>query len=239
MQAELIQAQMELRANPNDKAKVKQLTAKIHGLQRSMEANGMHEHMQGGLMSTIVEDIDMGSETVMFRNKEQRAWDSVAEKVPQPARTALKYLTMHPDTSMHKFMAEATQFSDFAAKYALAKHTEAKARKAGKSKAEAFEMGIQAAQEVFINYDTPTSREMQTANDLGLFMFTKFLFRFQRVLARQLHSNGGHVIAQHLLVESFLPYGGILNPLGIVPNTGMSALGWFGGFAMLPWMPSR
>ena len=236
MQAELIQAQMELRANPNDKAKVKQLTAKIHGLQRSMEANGMHEYMQRGLMSTIVEDIDMGSETVMFRNKEQRAWDSVAEKVPQPARTALKYLTMHPDTSMYKFMAEATQFSDFAAKYALAKHTEAKARKAGKSKAEAFEMGIQAAQEVFINYDTPTSREMQTANDLGLFMFTKFLFRFQRVLARQLHSNGGHVIAQHLLVESFLPYGGILNPLGIVPNTGMSALGWFGGFGMLPWM---
>ncbi|OOS19950.1 hypothetical protein [Moraxella pluranimalium] len=85
MQAELIAAQMDIRANPNDKAKVKQLTAKIHSLQRSMEANGMHEYMQRGLMSTIVEDIDMGSETVMFRNKEQRAWDSVTEKVPQPA----------------------------------------------------------------------------------------------------------------------------------------------------------
>ncbi|WP_158078297.1 hypothetical protein [Moraxella pluranimalium] len=154
----------------------------------------------------------------------------------QPARTALKYLTMHPDTPMHKMMSEATQFSDFAAKYALAKHTEAKAKKAGKSKAEAFELGIQAAQEAFINYDTPTARGMQSANDLGVLMFTKFLFRFQRVLARHLHSNGGHVIAQHFLVESFLPFAGILNPLGIVPNVGMSAAGWFSGFTMLPWL---
>lgn len=236
MQAELIQAQMNIRANPNDKAKVKQLTTKIHSLQRSMQANGMHEYMQRGLMSTIVEDIDMGSETVMFRNKEQRAWDSVTEKVPQPARTALKYLTIHPDTPMHKMLSEATQFSDFSAKYALAKHTEAKAKKAGKSKAEAFELGIQAAQEAFINYDIPTSRGMQLANDLGLFMFTKFMLRFQRVLARQLHSNGGHVITQHFLVESFLPSAGILNPLGIIPNVGMSAAGWFSGFTMLPWL---
>ena len=166
-------------------------------------------------MSTIVEDIDMGSETKLFKSDFEKKLDNLAEKIPQPVRTTMKWATFHPDTEIHKFLSESTQFSDFAAKFVLAKHIERKSLKMGKSKKAAFEDGIQMAQEVFINYDIPTNRTLQAANDLGLFMFTKFTVRFQRALARQLHQNGGHAMLQHFMVEEYLPVAGLLNPFSL------------------------
>jgi hypothetical protein len=41
---------------------------------------------------------------------------------------------------------------------------------------------IQAASDAFINYDIPSHRKLQWANDMGLVMFTKYLIRIQKVI---------------------------------------------------------
>ncbi|MPY08776.1 hypothetical protein [Moraxella catarrhalis] len=220
--------------NTTSESQRKKLKAELVAVRQSMQNSGMHEYMEEGLMSTIVEDIDMGSETKLFKSDFEKKLDNLAEKIPQPVRTTMKWATFHPDTEIHKFLSESTQFSDFAAKYVLAKHIERKSLKMGKSKKAAFEDGIQMAQEVFINYDIPTNRTLQAANDLGLFMFTKFTVRFQRALARQLHQNGGHAMLQHFMVEEYLPVAGLLNPFFPMFNTGLGAFTGIGALAQLP-----
>lgn len=220
--------------NATSESQRKKLQAELVAVRQNMQNSGMHEYMEEGLMSTIVEDIDMGSETKLFKSDFEKKLDNLAEKIPQPVRTTMKWATFHPDTEIHKFLSESTQFSDFAAKYVLAKHIERKSLKMGKSKKAAFEDGIQMAQEVFINYDIPTNRTLQAANDLGLFMFTKFTVRFQRALARQLHQNGGHAMLQHFMVEEYLPVAGLLNPFFPMFNTGLGAFTGIGALAQLP-----
>nr|WP_227546412.1 hypothetical protein [Moraxella catarrhalis] len=220
--------------NATSESQRKKLKAQLVAVRQNMQNSGMHEYMEEGLMSTIVEDIDMGSETKLFKSDFEKKLDNLAEKIPQPVRTAMKWATFHPDTEIHKFLSESTQFSDFAAKFVLAKHIERKSLKMGKSKKAAFEDGIQMAQEVFINYDIPTNRTLQAANDLGLFMFTKFTVRFQRALARQLHQNGGHAMLQHFMVEEYLPVAGLLNPFFPMFNTGLGAFTGIGALAQLP-----
>lgn len=220
--------------NATSESQRKKLKAELVAVRQNMQNSGMHEYMEEGLMSTIVEDIDMGSETKLFKSDFEKKLDNLAEKIPQPVRTTMKWATFHPDTEIHKFLSESTQFSDFAAKYVLAKHIERKSLKMGKSKKAAFEDGIQMAQEVFINYDIPTNRTLQAANDLGLFMFTKFTVRFQRALARQLHQNGGHAMLQHFMVEEYLPVAGLLNPFFPMFNTGLGAFTGIGALAQLP-----
>lgn len=220
--------------NTTSESQRKKLKAELVAVRQNMQNSGMHEYMEEGLMSTIVEDIDMGSETKLFKSDFEKKLDNLAEKIPQPVRTTMKWATFHPDTEIHKFLSESTQFSDFAAKYVLAKHIERNSLKMGKSKKAAFEDGIQMAQEVFINYDIPTNRTLQAANDLGLFMFTKFTVRFQRALARQLHQNGGHAMLQHFMVEEYLPVAGLLNPFFPMFNTGLGAFTGIGALAQLP-----
>lgn len=220
--------------NATSESQRKKLQAELVAVRQNMQNSGMHEYMEEGLMSTIVEDIDIGSETKLFKSDFEKKLDNLAEKIPQPVRTTMKWATFHPDTEIHKFLSESTQFSDFAAKYVLAKHIERKSLKMGKSKKAAFEDGIQMAQEVFINYDIPTNRTLQAANDLGLFMFTKFTVRFQRALARQLHQNGGHAMLQHFMVEEYLPVAGLLNPFFPMFNTGLGAFTGIGALAQLP-----
>lgn len=220
--------------NTTSESQRKKLKAELVAVRQNMQNSGMHEYMEEGLMSTIVEDIDMGSETKLFKSDFEKKLDNLAEKIPQPVRTTMKWATFHPDTEIHKFLSESTQFSDFAAKYVLAKHIERKSLKMGKSKKAAFEDGIQMAQEVFINYDIPTNRTLQAANDLGLFMFTKFTVRFQRALVRQLHQNGGHAMLQHFMVEEYLPVAGLLNPFFPMFNTGLGAFTGIGALAQLP-----
>lgn len=233
LQAEEQRINFEL-LNATSESQRKKLKAQLVAIRQNMQNSGMHEYMEEGLMSTIVEDIDMGSETKLFKSDFEKKLDNLAEKIPQPVRTTMKWATFHPDTEIHKFLSESTQFSDFAAKFVLAKHIERKSLKMGKSKKAAFEDGIQMAQEVFINYDIPTNRTLQAANDLGLFMFTKFTVRFQRALARQLHQNGGHAMLQHFMVEEYLPVAGLLNPFFPMFNTGLGAFTGIGALAQLP-----
>ena len=44
---------------------------------------------------------------------------------------------------------------------------------------------LQLVDEAFINYDIPSHQNIQFAADMGLFMFNKFFFRIQSVIARE------------------------------------------------------
>ena len=93
------------------------------------------------------------------------------------------------------------------------------------------EEAVQRASESFINYDVPTHRTIQYANDSGLIMFSKYYVRIQKVLARIYKDSPGRVLAlmaaEHMLGDQpTVLDSGFTNHFGNPFNTG--ALSYIG-----------
>jgi hypothetical protein len=95
---------------------------------------------------------------------------------------------MDPSSELAQMLTRATQYSDFVARYTLYKH-QTEQQGVPKDKA------LLIASETFINYDIPTGAGLQWMNDMGILMFTKFLFRIQKVILRQFRDSPGKALA--------------------------------------------
>ena len=176
------------------------VAANTHALKRVvqlMEASGAHNMVEAGMYQTIVEDIDISAngaasplgavlQSVLpqsFNDQVETQW----QKTPDVVKQGLGVVMLTPDTKLGKMVQEATAQSDFVARYALIQHM----MKEGSTEAEA----MQAAREIFVDYSPNSSRELQYINDSGLYMYTKFLFRIQRVIMRAFRENPQGLLA--------------------------------------------
>lgn len=191
--------------NRNRPAVLRDLNRKRKQALQEMSQNPLHDFMEKGMMSSIVEDTAVFKEDTGFKSDLENKLEELKDKLPQKVLTAFEWAVTSPGTPLHNFLAHSTQFSDLAAKYSLTRHRMAE----GMSSKDA----IAEAQDAFINYDVPTGRGLDYMNKMGLFMFTKFLIRFQQVMVKQLEKNAAGVIAQHMAVEHFTNTSGLLDPL--------------------------
>lgn len=196
----------ELLVNQGRPKEVSRLKRERNIIMAEMQDNPMHEFMEAGLMSTIVEDVITGEDTG-FKSEMDKKIEKLESYIPEQVRTAFAWAIMSPGTPLNEFMSHATQFSDLASKYSLA----------NQRIREGIEMkdAITEAQDAFINYDVPTGKGLDYMNRMGFFMFTKFFIRFQQVLMNMLGKKAGSTIAQHIGVEYFTGLSGVLDPLAI------------------------
>lgn len=202
LQNRLYEIEFALKSARGDERKV--LNQERHEIVVDMDKHPMRDYMNAGMMSTIVED------TVIFKDKPdfisiyEEKVKKVTDKIPKPIKDTFDWIVINPNTPVYQFLADATQFSDFGAKYVLAKHLQ--------SKGMSFDRAISEAQESFINYDVPTGQGLDYMNRMGLFMFTKFFLRFQKVLAKLFKDKPAQLIVQHQLLENGFDMQGILDP---------------------------
>lgn len=200
LNSQLIQAQADL-AGGKDPIALKQ---RIGALKAELKANVMNPYINAGLLSSIVEDVNIQQGEYTYASAFKQTVDEKTQWIPKPVKTAAAVLTIAPSTKLYQFLATTTQLSDFVAKYSMSKHLQANGTD--------IDASIIEASKTFINYDVPTSQGLQYANDMGLFMFTKFFLRIQAVLMKLLGKRAGSTIAQHILVESLTGAEGILSP---------------------------
>lgn len=191
--------------NRNRPAVLRDLNRKRKQALQEMSKNPLHDFMQQGMMSSIVEDTAVFKEDTGFKSDLEVKLDELKDKLPEKVLTAFEWAITSPGTPLHNFLAHSTQFSDLAAKYSLTRHRMSE----GMSSKDA----IAEAQDSFINYDVPTGRGLDYMNKMGLFMFTKFLIRFQQIMVKMLEKNAAGVIAQHMAVEHFTNMSGLLEPM--------------------------
>ena len=203
--ANLIAAQQNLRAGVGNE---KQLEQDILKYQDSLSRNPLASFIEEGMMPTIVEDIDPDTNLYSYKSKLQQRLDSVTSNVPKSVKTAAKWAFVSPDTPLYKFLNNATQFSDFSAKYSLYKYYTTKAKEK-LSKDEA----LQIASNNFINYDVPTAKGLQYLNDMGVVMFTKYNIRIQKALFQLLKKRPATAMAQALFINSFTNMEAGIDPL--------------------------
>lgn len=159
-------------------------------LEDDMAANPVVDMIDQGLLSTIVEDIDTEVEEYKLRQKVKRkaaeaGWEEKLEdatnRIPKGLRDVAKEALVMQGSNLYDFLSEAAQFSDFGARYVLYKNKVEK----GMTPEEAAGYVM----DIFIDYDLPTHKGIQYLNDMGMLMFSKYLLRVQRIIAKTFLEN--------------------------------------------------
>lgn len=175
-----------------------QLEQKIIQLEDQISRNPLKEFIEAGTMPSIVDDVDVADTAYTYASGLQQKISGVTDKVPASVRTAAKWAFVTKDTPLYKFLSNTAQFGDFTSKYVLYKYSMEKAdTKLNHADA------IQRATDAFVNYDLPTSPELQYMNDAGLLMFTKYRLRIQRAMLTLMKERPGTALAQSMLVSRF------------------------------------
>lgn len=150
--------------------------------------------IDAGLMPTIVEDVEVGENQYSYKSLLQKKVERFTDKIPKFARDVARNVYMTHDTGIYKFLSQTTQLSDFVSRYALYEHLINRPRDP-LSRTDALEQ----TEEAFVNYDVPSHRTMQFLNDMGLFMFTKYYLRIQKVITRLVREKPARVLGMVLL----------------------------------------
>ena len=174
-----------------NKQEIGLIKRELKALQRELDNNPMHEFMQAGLMSTIVEDLTIQDNK--YKTPIQESTDKYLNKIPEPIRSTFNTLTIGKGTLLHNFLSDAVQFSDLSAKYVLAKHN--------MDKGMDISNAIYESQINFINYDVPTNQFLDYMNRMGFMIFTKFFLRFQQVMLKLFNKMPVTALAQHYAIE--------------------------------------
>lgn len=191
--AELEALKRELRVNPNA-TNVKGKQVKIAMLETELNENPVKELIDEGVYQSIVEDVDVEDDQFTYKSKLQE-WITpkfVSDgKVPQLLTDIGQNLIISHETTLYKALRDATQLSDFVARYTL--------HQANLENGMTNKESIQDIVDTFVNYDLPTHKGIQYANDMGLVMFTKFFIRIQKVIARMATKKTANFVGLALL----------------------------------------
>jgi ribosomal protein L7Ae-like RNA K-turn-binding protein len=215
----------------------KNLTKQIESYNDSLAANPVRELIKEGIFQSIVEDIEINADDYSYRGKFGNYIQGLTGKITdskegvadiaQGATWTYKQAYMTKDTLVYQQLLQFTQKSDFVARFVLYQHYLRNIDRKHAKKALTKEQIVAERQkalldviETFVNYDIPTSPAIQYLNDIGVLMFTKFLFRIQKVIVRTFRENPANTMALYALEnavgdlatidDSFLPWSNLM-----------------------------
>ena len=182
-----------------------------------LENNIVHPLMEKGMYQAIIEDSNVTDIESISRLHKAINNNKIINKLPKSIKQIGKQLYITEGTFIYDFMQQMTQFSDFASrateyqlqmekapeKYTIIKKDGKTIRKLNDNWIKYEEKVTKDVWEAFINYDIPQSSLMQYLNDMGILMFTKYAFRIQRVIAKNILDNPMGVL-MFMLGQSYI-----------------------------------
>jgi hypothetical protein len=166
---------------------------KIDMLQVELSMNPVHDLMEAGMYQAIVEDLS--KQDYKSSNKLARKLNEITESVPEFIKDGVNWLYLNENTSYFKLMTQATQYSDF-----VARATEYQLLK---EKGVDKETALNSVLDAFVNYSKPASSFEEYLNNMGLFMFTKYMKRIQRAVRTSFRDKPANVLLSILGQEAF------------------------------------
>lgn len=182
-----------------------------------LENNIVHPLMEKGMYQAIIEDSNVTDIESISRLHKAINNNKIINKLPKSIKQIGKQLYITEGTFIYDFMQQMTQFSDFASrateyqlqmekapeKYTTIKKDGKTIRRLNDNWIKYEEKVTKDVWEAFINYDIPQSALMQYLNDMGILMFTKYAFRIQKVIAKNILDNPMGVL-MFMLGQSYI-----------------------------------
>ena len=165
----------------------KNVQTKMDRLQDKMNTSSIHELIEEGMLQSIVEDVDVEREGAhTYKDRVDALIDPLTSRIPEPIKDATNLVLMGHNTKLYQFLRSTTQASDFVARAALHRYNLEK----GMGKQDSFA----DIAETFVNYELPTHPGIQYANDIGVWMFSKFAVRIQKVILSTIKNSPARVL---------------------------------------------
>jgi hypothetical protein len=185
----------------NNYAKWTKLGDRRAALVNNMKTSTAGQLVEDGLFTSIVDDIGFNEESFAGKNM-QRLTDFMGgeRRWGQTALGVAQNLFMLPGSELGTAAMLMTQYSDFMGRFVLYKYR-TMIDKVSEESAK-FE-----ALRTFIYYNTPQNKYLQYMNDMGMFMFSKFLFRIQPVIVSMAYQQTARSMAMHGLQQGMFSDG--------------------------------
>ena len=216
-------------------------------MDKDILANPVHEMVDAGMFSSIVEELTPDETTLrgkMLSKAAGKLTDGFKEVfapggVPGTAKAIASNVMMLEGSEAFQLALKGTQYSDFVSRYIKFSY-DTQVKKVPKDKA------MYDALDAFIWYDEPQNAMMQYANDAGFFMFSKFLFRIQRVIGKMFLERPASTIASVGLQatihdlddisDQFLPMASFAGRSSILPISRIAEIEAMPLFSWMSWL---
>lgn len=185
-EAQIIDNKIVSTTNP---AMLKKLKANKNIVMHKIFNSPVHPLMEAGLFQTIVEDIDLESNQVQYRNDLEKGLDKLNAKLPEKAQKFGQEMFISHDTKLYNMLNLLPHMSDFTSRYTLHKHLTTQRNFS-------HEQAVDYVSEAFVNYDIPTDRTIQWLNDTGFIMFSKYYLRIQKMILMTLRDRPVSAVGQ-------------------------------------------
>ena len=186
-----------------DGSRLPEKERRVKELKFLMSQSGVHRLVEEGMFSTIVEDLNPEMSDALTSkfmsaarlNTNTENEGKYTDRVDSRLQTVGAYLSLAPTTELGKEIRLATAYSDFVARYAMYKHLTGKGMSHEEASSEVMD--------IYVDYAPNTSKGLQYINDMGIFMYTKFLVRIQKVIMKLMRTNKKGIAAL-LMAEQIL-----------------------------------
>ena len=157
-------------------------------LNQDQQRNPVKPLMDAGMLQTIIEDSDAQDSIYSYKHSLSSKVSSVTSMLPDTLVEGVKQITISQGSIAYDALSQATQLSDFAARFALFNHLT-------KNEGYTQENALTAITEAFINYDLPPHKAMQYMNDVGITWFFKYFIRIQKVILNAFRDKPARILA--------------------------------------------
>ena len=178
------------------------ISSKINGLQSEIENLDIYPLLKEGFYSSIATNEITSKDTLI---------ESALKALPQEIRNTMGYkgianLLAAKGTTVHKWLQDLAVDSDFVGRYALYTHlknAQFTDPVTGHTTTMSEDKRLGIINDMFIDYTVPLPKPIEWAEKVGLYVFSKYMFRTQKNLYSILTSNwqevGKLAIAQMML----------------------------------------
>ena len=154
--------------------------ARMKQLEKLIANSPLLPLLKKGQFQSIIDDVNL--EKMDSTNIVELYGDAMLGKLPKEARRIIDEAYISKDTETFQKLLKVVQYSDFVAKYALYDFQT-------KKKGMASNIAMKLVSDMFVDYSLVQNKWVKYADDMSIFMFSKYLFRIQKAIARNFIEN--------------------------------------------------
>lgn len=154
--------------------------ARMKSLEKLIANSPILPLLKKGQFQSIIDDVNL--EKMDSTNIVELYGDAMLGKLPKEARRIIDEAYISKDTETFQKLLKVVQYSDFVAKYAL---YEFQTKKKGMDS----NVAMKLVSDMFVDYSLVQNKWIKYADDMSIFMFSKYLFRIQKAIARNFIEN--------------------------------------------------
>ena len=155
-------------------SQLRKVNNQIVDMENSIALNPVSKLIEAGAMQSLIDDVNTAKEANIFSTGPEAFVNNQVNKLPGAIQTIGRNLFMTEDTKHFRIANNLVKMTDFVARYTLYKHY------VDVEKSMKHDEAVSSVIREFIDFNIPSHRMLEYANQIGFMYFTKYQLRVLR-----------------------------------------------------------